>query len=96
MSATSTARSATASPAGRVDNPKRTPLDPIRNEPDAAAYLGKSRTTLRQWRYRGVGPTWIRTSTRSVAYRQSALDAWIDHCTRQPARNGAPTQGEAA
>jgi predicted DNA-binding transcriptional regulator AlpA len=51
--------------------------DELYNTETAAAFLGKPPTTLRQWRYRGVGPAYIHIE-RSVRYRRSDLDAWLD------------------
>lgn len=57
----------------------RTPTSPITPE-EAAAYLGVTVGTLTNWRYRGVGPSYVRFGgPRSrVRYRQADLDAWIE------------------
>lgn len=36
--------------------------------------------TLRNWRYRGVGPSYLKICGR-VFYRRSDLDAYINACT---------------
>lgn len=47
-------------------------------KPDqAAAYLGQSPNTLRQWRCQGRGPAYEKRG-RSVRYKLSDLDAWRD------------------
>lgn len=44
----------------------------------AAEYLGFSTVSLKRWRSKGTGPTFIRLGTRRVRYRQEDLDAWVD------------------
>jgi predicted DNA-binding transcriptional regulator AlpA len=49
---------------------------------------GLKATTLRQWRYEGHGPRYVKTAPgRSglVMYRRRDIDAWLDECTVQPA-----------
>ncbi|UWM77432.1 DNA-binding protein [Rhizobium sp. WSM4643] len=44
----------------------------------AGEYLGGvPYDTLRWWRYKRVGPRFVRIGTRKVAYRKSDLDAFI-------------------
>jgi hypothetical protein len=47
--------------------------------PDKAGeYLGGvPYDTLRWWRYKRIGPRFVRIGTRKVAYRRSDLDAFI-------------------
>lgn len=44
--------------------------------------LGKSTGALAQWRYLGVGPRFIKAG-KSVRYRVSDVEAWLDEQTRQ-------------
>lgn len=44
---------------------------------EAAKYLGLKRTTLEAWRCRGGGPRYLKLG-RSVRYRLSDLDAWVE------------------
>lgn len=49
---------------------------------------GLKPNTLRQWRYEGHGPRYVKTRAgRSglVMYRRSDIDSWLDDCTVQPA-----------
>jgi predicted DNA-binding transcriptional regulator AlpA len=49
---------------------------------------GLKPNTLRQWRYEGHGPRYVKTAPgRSglVMYRRTDIDAWLDACTVQPA-----------
>lgn len=48
---------------------------------DAAEYLGMKPQTLEAWRCRGDGPRFVKLG-RSVRYRQSDLDQWIESRTR--------------
>lgn len=43
---------------------------------DVAEYLRVEQTTLRDWRYRGTGPAFVRTG-RSIRYRPAAVEEWI-------------------
>jgi len=44
---------------------------------EAAAYLKLSKRSLERLRVSGFGPWFIKTTKRSVRYRQSDLDEWI-------------------
>ncbi len=56
-------------------------LDP----PSAAAILGLSVHTLKDWRIHGIGPRFIRISSRRVRYRPRDIEAWIG--SREEGRN---------
>lgn len=43
---------------------------------EAAEYLRRKPKTLRNWRTRGIGPTYTGTG-HGVRYRKRDLDAWI-------------------
>jgi hypothetical protein len=47
-------------------------LRDLMSEEEAAAEVGKTVRTLRQWRKRGVGPPYVRIG-RTVKYRRPAL-----------------------
>jgi len=40
-------------------------------------FLKTPERTLETWRYRGVGPAFIRLSGRIIRYRRSDLDRWL-------------------
>lgn len=50
----------------------------------AAALLGVSVETLASWRWRGVGPSYIKVGSR-VMYRGSAIDAYLARHEVSPA-----------
>jgi hypothetical protein len=53
-------------------------------EVDAAEYIGGiPHRTLRQWRYYGKGPRFVKIG-KHVRYRVSDLNAWLDANTVQP------------
>lgn len=56
--------------------------------PEAAALLRMSESTLRYWRYAGLGPRSIRLGRR-VFYRESDLLAWIEAEAARTARGGS-------
>lgn len=45
--------------------------------PEAASYLGLAVSTLNKWRVYGGGPRFLKLG-RSIRYRQSELDAYLD------------------
>ena len=48
---------------------------PLVKAHEAAEFLGVPETTLRQWRYRGVGPRWIKVESM-VRYDYDDLEAY--------------------
>lgn len=46
-------------------------------ESEAAGYLQQQPRTLQSWRQKGVGPSFLRLSGRSVRYRKSDIDSWL-------------------
>lgn len=50
---------------------------------DAAAYLHITPRTLYGWRYRGVGPKFLKLGGK-VLYRPTDLDAWISARIHDP------------
>lgn len=49
---------------------------------DLSAHIETSPAVLANWRYLGVGPKFIKLN-RSVRYRVSDVEAWLDEQTRQ-------------
>jgi len=61
------------------------------NEPDelvdercAAKILCKPPATLRDWRYRGTGPTYVKVGPKTVRYRRSDLELFLLANTIRP------------
>lgn len=51
----------------------------------AAELLGVSEQCLRNWRHLGTrGPKFVKLGGRSVRYRQSDIEAWVEANTRTP------------
>jgi excisionase family DNA binding protein len=50
---------------------------------EAADHLAMPHGTLRQWRYHGKGPTFVRVG-RHVRYRLEDLDAFLDANAVEP------------
>ena len=48
------------------------------NEHEAADYIGHSVRSLQNWRVRGGGPKFVKISRRSIRYRFSDLNEWIE------------------
>lgn len=45
---------------------------------EAADFLGVSPNTLKDWRYRGKGPQYLRLSHKTVRYREVDLRIWME------------------
>lgn len=52
------------------------------DEARAAALISVNRRTLAQWRFRGVGPKFVKISSRCVRYRRSDLLEWVEQRLR--------------
>lgn len=55
-----------------------TPADRLIDEKHAAEYLGYTTRALQNWRLRGGGPKFVRVSARSIRYRVSDVEAWVE------------------
>lgn len=54
-----------------------TPAD-LLDENEAAASLSVAVQTLRNWRWKGEGPRFLKVGTRLVRYRRSDLAAFVE------------------
>ena len=59
------------------------PTDPLLSRREAATYLGVKPATLEIWACTGRYDLPFVKIGRTVRYRQSHLDAWLDNRTRQ-------------
>jgi predicted DNA-binding transcriptional regulator AlpA len=48
------------------------------DEKEAATYIGYTVRCLQNWRLRGGGPRFVKVSARSIRYRRSDLNKWIE------------------
>lgn len=60
---------------GSATNGRRLPLA---TEEELASYLSKPRGTLRNWRYRGIGPRWHRLEGGDIRYRWDDVEQWLN------------------
>jgi hypothetical protein len=51
---------------------------------EVAEVLGRPSRTLRQWRYLGIGPTYLKVGA-TVRYRTRDVEAWLEAQTQEPA-----------
>lgn len=51
--------------------------DELLTSPETAAYLKVPERTLNDWRYRKIGPPFLRVG-RHVRYRRSDVDEWLN------------------
>lgn len=58
-------------------------LDRLMDAAETAAFIGRSVRTLEQWRYLGKGPDYVKVG-KSIRYRRSAVDRWLDAMTIRP------------
>lgn len=49
---------------------------------EAAAFLSRSESALKQWRAKGTGPAYVKLNERTLRYRESDLMAWIEAKTQ--------------
>ena len=54
-------------------------------EAQVAPMLGVSIPTLRGWRHRHMGPSYVKLSGRAVRYDSSVIQAWIESQTVETA-----------
>jgi predicted DNA-binding transcriptional regulator AlpA len=59
--------------------------------PQAARFLGLSKSTLAKWRVAGSGPKFIRAG-RAVLYSKEHLQEWLAANTRQSTSSGEPAR----
>lgn len=59
----------------------KTQPEPLLESSVIADLLGTTPQNLAQMRYRGTGPKFIKLGARSVRYRWSDVEAWIDSNT---------------
>lgn len=52
---------------------------------DVQAEYGINTSTLESWRRAGTGPEWFPLGPRMVAYRRSAVEAWLRKLAEQRA-----------
>ena len=57
--------------------------DALLTPPEVSGLLRKPIGTLTDWRYRGCGPEYVRMG-RSIYYRRSAIERWIEAHTIRP------------
>lgn len=56
--------------------------DKLLTPAELAEWRGTTVAALAQERYRGTGPAFIKTGPRSVRYRWSDIQSWLDANTR--------------
>ncbi|HYF87135.1 helix-turn-helix domain-containing protein [Azospirillum sp.] len=48
------------------------------NEQEAAALLNLSPKTLTRWRWKGIGPAFVKVGARAVRYREKDLHSFLE------------------
>jgi hypothetical protein len=51
------------------------------NDKTAATYMDLATQTLRNWRFLGKGPKYVRLGDRCIRYRLDDLDRWLNDRT---------------
>lgn len=62
---------------------EHTDPDQLLTEKEAACILCYSQRALQNWRVRGGGPYFVKVSARSIRYRRSDLNAWVEERLRK-------------
>jgi hypothetical protein len=62
----------------------RRAVEPLMSEAQVAEILGKPPRTLRQWRYLGIGPKYLKVGA-TVRYRMRDVEAWLEAQEQEPA-----------
>ena len=57
------------------------------NEREAACHLKVSPKTLTRWRWKGVGPAFVKVGARAVRYREEDLQAFLEAGRQSPAES---------
>lgn len=70
--------------------------DPMLTSAEAAEYLGLTRATLSQLRFKDAGPAYYKPTERIVFYRKSDLDEWFEASRRETNSNKKSPQLEPA
>ena len=53
-------------------------MDHLLTPSEVADYLRRPEKTLAMWRYRHIGPPYVKLAGGHVRYRRSAVEKWID------------------
>ncbi len=64
------------------------------SERQAADVLGLTPRTLQSWRGLGIGPAFVRISSRCIRYRSSDIDVWL--ATKVRASTSSPEPASAS
>lgn len=56
--------------------------DALLNEDRVAEFISINPRTLQQWRLKGIGPPFVRISSRCLRYRYRDLLAWVEQRIR--------------
>jgi hypothetical protein len=70
-------------PGSPHDEERRT-VEALMSEAQVAEILGKPPRTLRQWRYLGVGPKYLKVGA-TVRYRARDVEVWLEAQEQEPA-----------
>jgi hypothetical protein len=68
----------------RLPHQKGRALERLLSTEEVAEVLGRPPRTLRQWRYLGVGPTYLKVGA-AVRYRPRDVEAWLEAQEQEPA-----------
>jgi predicted DNA-binding transcriptional regulator AlpA len=66
------------------------PATQLLNEVEAGQFLSLSHRTLQNWRVKGGGPKYLKIGAKSVRYRLSDLQSWLENATRSNTSQAMP------
>lgn len=59
-------------------------MEPLMSAEEVGEIIGRPARTLRQWRYLGKGPKYVKVGA-TVRYRPADVEAWIEAQAKEPA-----------
>ena len=74
-----------------MDKPDASKIEPVFDTIAAAPLLGVKPGTLEVWRYKGIGPRFVKCGSR-VVYRLRDINAYLERQTRKSTADPGPEQ----
>ncbi len=74
-----------------MDKPNVSKIEPVFDTLAAAPLLGVKPGTLEVWRYKGIGPRFVKCGSR-VIYRLRDINEYLDHRTRNSTADPGPEE----
>lgn len=63
---------------GLLVPPNESSIEPLWTTADFCARLNIAQATAHQWRWKGIGPVYLKLANGAVRYRPQDVEAWLD------------------